>query len=645
MLVECPRLIPSPFAIGRDAIAALSHGLILDRDLFVPAVDQPVFFQPRHQLIERGTGATNSVTGQRVPQHAARLFVTTQDAEDEELEMGEIRQLGPRHNVTLSTITFDGMFRQTVGAGRIPAMKYLIAALLLVAFSASSSAQDEPARRPAAKKDGPWFGVSLPPRASADAAVKVGSRPPRPAAVDPMSPEFNGDAIKADVATIVGFATAARAGKEIGSGQMWGRISGFPSSRKTVEWAVDQFRKAGITEVTTQPITQDGKSSLWLPLSWKVTLLGDPSLGAGSNDVVLESALPVSPSNIAGGTLTAPLVYVGTASPAVLQHIDVKGRIAVQLIVPQGHMLFERAAVDSRAEELIKRGAAGVFNLVRLPGNELSRDFSDCGNPCFNIGGRDGWFLESVLDRAAQAGMQDKLRVRIDLQSQTYRGLEAVNGVGIIRGSSDGVIVLNAHVDGWFDGAGDNGDGLGVLIALARHFAKPANKPQRTIAFVASAGHHTPGINGPRSFIAANPDLAKKAVMLVNIEHVAQRNFSPARTTAADGYREAVADSGEAPIAVGVTNNSTFLQELIDAGPARFGVNFISERSTFQSGETGGWSAIQAAKVSVMQAPPLYHTTGEVLDVISAPGLERMARFLAAFVAAVDRAPRERINP
>ena len=205
--------------------------------------------------------------------------------------------------------------------------------------------------------------------------------------------------------------------------------------------------------------------------------------------------------------------------------------------------------------------------------------------------------------------------------------------------------MLNAHVDGWFDGAGDNGDGLAVMVAMARHFAKPQNKPQRTLAFVASAGHHTPGINGPRSFLAANPELARKAVMLVNIEHVAQRNFSPARTTSADGYREAVADSGEAPIAVGVTNNSPFLQELIDAGPARFGVNFISERSTFQSGETGGWASLGVAKVSVMQAPPLYHTTGEVLDVISEPGLERMARFLASFVASVDRAPRLRINP
>src|SRR5687767_6872132 len=190
---------------------------------------------------------------------------------------------------------------------------------------------------------------------------------------------------------------------------MWGRIAGFPSSDRTVQWSLDQFRKAGIADIRTQGIAQDAKSALWLPLSWRVTLLGDPSFGEGTGDIVLESALPVGPSNVPGGTLTAPRVYVGAASPAVLQHIDVKGKIAVQLIVPQGHMLFERGAVDARSEDLVRRGAIGVFNIVRLPGNELSRDFSDCGNPCFNIGGRDGWFLESVFDRAAHAGVQGKL--------------------------------------------------------------------------------------------------------------------------------------------------------------------------------------------------------------------------------------------
>ena len=199
-----------------------------------------------------------------------------------------------------------------------------------------------------------------------------------------------------------------------------------------------QFRKAGITDVRTQPIDAGSRSRrCGCRCRGRCGCSAILLLAPGSSDVILESALPVGPSDIPGGTLTAPLVYVGAASPAVLQHIDVKGKIAVQLIVPQGHMLFERGAVDSRAEELVKRGAVGVFNLVRLPGNELSRDFSDCGNPCFNIGGRDGWFLEAVLDRAAQAGVQDKLRVRIELQTQTFRGLKAINGVAVIPGSSE----------------------------------------------------------------------------------------------------------------------------------------------------------------------------------------------------------------
>jgi Peptidase family M28 len=495
---------------------------------------------------------------------------------------------------------------------------------------------------------GPWFGLRLPPRPGDAPAVRVGPRPPRPVALpsgEPASPDLGAVRIKADLDRIVGFATDAREEGEQGSRQMWGRVAGFPSAAKTTAWAAEEFRKAGISDVRVQPIVQDARASFWMPLAWEVRLLADPSFGEGTADVVLESALPLSPSNIPEGSLTAPLVYVGAASPAVSRHIDVKGKIAVQLVVPQGHMLFERRAVDTRAEDLVKRGAAGVLNLVRLPGNERARDFSNCGNPCFNIGGRDGHFLEQVLDRAAVAGVGDRVRTRITLAATTRTGLKAENAVAVIKGRQAGAIVLNAHVDGWFDGAGDNADGLAVLMALARHFGRPEYRLERTLVLVASAGHHTPGINGPRSFVAANPDLARAAVMLVNIEHVAQRNFSPARTTAPDGYREAVADSGEAPIAVGVTNGSPFLQALIDEGPARYGVNFISERSTFQSGETGGWSSLSVAKVSVMQAPPLYHTTGEVLDVISQPGLERIARFLAHMVRQADTAPARSINP
>jgi hypothetical protein len=492
-----------------------------------------------------------------------------------------------------------------------------------------------------------WFGLTLPPPVGQPPAVIVGSRGPRPVVVpggDPQVTELTAASIRADVDTIVGFSTESRKRREIGSGQLWGRIAGFPSARSTTAWAAEQFRQAGIADVRVQSFAQDQRSSLWLPLSWEVRLLGDEEFGPGTADVVLESAMPVGPSGIAEGPLTAQLVFVGSANGSLLQHIDVKGKIAVQLVIPQAHMVFERDPVVPRAQELFKRGAVAVLNILRQPGNERARDFSNCGGPCFNIGGRDGHFVERVLDSAV--GNRQTVRAALSLQSESRTGLTAENAVAVVPGrKANESVIINAHADAWFDGAGDNADGLAVVIALARHFARPGNQPERTLVFVASAGHHTPGLNGPRAFVTANPELAKAAVMVLNIEHVAQRNFSPARSVAKDGYREAIADSGEAPIVAGVSNRSPLLDALFDEGVARYGVNFVSDRSDMESGETGGYRALEVARLTVMQAPPLYHTTGEGLDVISTPGLERIARFFAFFLKAVDKAPGAAINP
>ncbi len=493
-----------------------------------------------------------------------------------------------------------------------------------------------------------WFGTPLPPGLGEVPPVIIGDRGPVPVNVrpgDPTTPALQAASLRRDLATIVGFSRESRDTKEIGDGQLWGRIAGFPSSSRAIQWAVDEFRRAGIQNVELQSFDQDAGASMWLPLSWEIRLLGDPAFGVGSLDVVLESATPLSPSDIAGGSITAPLVYVGTASPAVLMHIDVRGKIAVQQITPQGHMVFERGAAVGRAQDLIARGAMAVVNAVKLPGNEQARDFSNCGGPCFNLGGRDGQFLESVLDAAAEAGVIDRLRMQISLQTTRRSGLSAENGVAVIPGLSEETIIINAHADAWYEGAGDNGDGFAVMLALARHFALPENQPERTLVFVASAGHHSTGLNGPRSFVAMNPELASRSVLALNLEHVAQRNFSPARSTAGDGYRETVADVFEAPIVAGVDNGSPFLNYLIARGVERYGVNFISSTSTMASGESGGYRGLGAAVVTVMQAPPLYHTSGEVLDVISAPGMERMARFFVYFINEVARAPALTINP
>jgi hypothetical protein len=279
-----------------------------------------------------------------------------------------------------------------------------------------------------------------------------------------------------------------------------------------------------------------------------------------------------------------------------------------------------------------------VINIVDLPGNEMARDFSNCGGPCFNLGGRDGRFLEAVMNRAAETGVLDEVSMTLSLQTREHRGLQARNAIAVIPGSREETIVLNAHYDAWFDGAGDNADGLAVLMAMARHFAREEIELDHTLVLNASAGHHTPGLHGPRQAVAMNPDLFDNNILTFNIEHIAQRNFSPARSVSEDGYREFIADSVEAPIVAGITNQSPFLRSLFDEGVRRYGVNFVSGPSTMASGEGSGYRDLGVPVVTAMQASPLYHTTGEVFEVVSEPGLERMARFMRYFVTQVDQA-------
>ncbi|MGE0158881.1 MAG: M28 family peptidase [Gemmatimonadales bacterium] len=520
-------------------------------------------------------------------------------------------------------------------------------ASIVVALSIALSAAEVVAQAP---PSGPWFGVMLPPPLALHTLEVLADRPAAPAVVPQGEDRFTelaGASLQRDLAQIVGFARESRATREVGEGMLWGRISGFPSGAKTIEWAADQFRRAGIPDVELQRFSQAANAGLTLPLSWEVRLLGDPALGAGSRDVVLESAMPLSDGDLPPEGLTAPLVYVGTASPAELAHVDVRGKVAVQKAIPQAHTVFIRDPVGPRAQALLERGAVAVLTVIDLPGNMRVNDMGCGAGPCFNIGGRDGLFLERVLGAAAEQGKTDAVRARLRLDNERFSGLSAANGVAVIPGTSraDEYIVLNAHADAWFDGAGDNGDGLAVLVALARHFARPDVRLERSLVLVASAGHHSSGLSGPGNFVSMNPDIIENAVLIVNLEHTSQRNITRARSEHEDGYGQWTMDSYEAPIVAGSTNLAPAVEALIRGGTARYGPNFVAGPNTTASGEGGAYSRTGVPVFTTIQGPPMYHTTGEVLEMVSTPGMERMARFMAWFVKEVSKAPAGAIDP
>jgi hypothetical protein len=355
--------------------------------------------------------------------------------------------------------------------------------------------------------------------------------------------------------------------------------------------------------------------------------------------VILESAIPTSGSQIAGGTITAPLVFIGSTTSEIPTGVDAKGKVAVQHLKPESGAYSERTRTSTRAREMMARGALAVLNVVEQTGNMHVRDFGNCGIPCFNLGAADGAFLEAAMEKAAAAGKSADLRIQLTLQSQTLTGLTGQNVMGVVPGRSgpNGEnIIVNAHVDGWFDAAGDNGDGLAVLIALARHFAKPENRPERTLVFVASGGHHSTGLNGPSNFVRMNPELTAKTVLAVNLEHVAQLYIRPSPWRA---------EATEQPMGFGISNQSPFLIALGKRAMERYAYRLNATFGSGVPGDLGGYEPLGVARVQAIHSGTMYHVSGDVLETISVPGLERAARFFAYFVSEAAKAPRNQINP
>jgi len=486
---------------------------------------------------------------------------------------------------------------------------------------------------------GAWFGV-LPPFANGDpngpvVDLRTVSAPvARVPGGEERYTDLTGVRIRRDLETIVGFSRQSRAAGD----RVWGRVTGFPAGLATHAWAAEQFRAAGLQNVQVQ--RYEASAPMWWATDWEVRIVADPAYGAGSRDVVLESAVPTSGSQIPGGSISAPLVHVGSVADAALPAVDVRGKIAVQHLKPESGAYSERTRTTERARELTKRGAVAVLNVIEQTANMRVRDFGNCGAPCFNIGTADGAFLEGVIKQAGGRGPAAEVRAQLRLVATTRSDLTGQNAFGLIPsklGSISGEsIIVNAHADGWYDAAGDNADGLAVLLAMARHFSRQENRLDRTLVFVASGGHHSTGLNGPSNFVRLNRDLAGKAVLVLNLEHIAQFQI------VAGSWK---AQPAEQPMNFGISNTAAFLMDLGKRGVERYAFNLNPTFTSSVPGDLGGYETLNVPRVQAIHSGPMYHTSGDVLESISVPGLERAARFYTYFVTEVARASRSVIDP
>ncbi|PYQ97299.1 MAG: hypothetical protein DMF96_15095, partial [Acidobacteria bacterium] len=459
------------------------------------------------------------------------------------------------------------------------------------------------AAMPIAADDGAWFGTPVPPGASdprkpvmkyddvfAPVPVDFAHRPGRG---DEL---LDGAALKKDHRRIVGFSLESLdAGDKV-----WGRRAATPAFMHVIEWTVNEFKAAGLRDAKVERYAVP--TTMWVPRSWQLQVVGDPAFGSGTQTVTLQSAFPQpGGATIPGGSLTAPVVFAGRGTDADLAGRDVKGKIAVVHIRPEPSLFG--SAEQGVAGRMVDRGAVGVINAVEGPGNALYFDTRfACGKaPCFMVGGQDGWFLEQVIGKAAGAGVLDRLKINVGLSSDEKSGLTSANGVAIIPGQSGKRIILNAHADGYFQGGDDNASGLAVLVGLARYLARQP-QPRHTLMFVASGGHHGPG-NGPASLVAAHPELKDDTLLVLNLEHVAYLDVVRGKTRAVNNtgmvWETSVTESAKA---VGVTNESPFLIDLWSRAPRCYGVATYQSAGAGVPGDLGGYRTLGVPMTQMIQS-------------------------------------------
>jgi hypothetical protein len=486
-----------------------------------------------------------------------------------------------------------------------------------------------------------WFGVPTPGPVSPPDKPTFHAGPasygPAPAHVRPADDvrgALSGDKMMTDVRRIVDFSLERKAAGDL----LYGRISGLPGEKAVVDWAVARLKADGLRDAHAEPYVSE--APLWLPVSYELRATTD-----GSPDVVLASAVPIRNRTVKPAVAEGPLVFVGRGSAAELANIDVKGKVAVVNVVPDDSLFAARE--KGVARELEKRGAVGVINAVESPGNLLYYDnrYGCDAAPCFLVGGDDGAFLESVIGRAAKAGKT--VRMKLTLQAEERPNLTAWNGVATIPGKSDEVVIVNAHADAWFDGADDNADGLAVQLALADYFAHRKEKPARTLVFMVSGGHHT--AVGAAAFIKAHPEIIKKTVLVMNLEHLAQIAVTQAARidpAAPGGYAAGfwTANTTETTKQAGAVNASPYVWNLMGQASKRYGVVTSYEPTPSAPGDLGAYIRAGLPSAQLISSEVYYHSSGDTPSTISVPGLERAAAFYAGFIDDVAKAPRDKLK-
>ncbi len=358
--------------------------------------------------------------------------------------------------------------------------------------------------------------------------------------------------------------------KEVWDWQVWmaklgPKYTGNQAHTTFVEFLASHLQEFGL-EVAREHYTLPR----WEARRWEIKVT--PS-GGKSFKAPVTSYFPYSGETPASG-VTGELVYAGHAPSFNLSGLE--GKIALvdfSTNVRKFGEMYKPWGIypaDARFPAEYKPARGGVNDLTQFHkagaiGVIIAwTDVSDAnaqdqytpfsrppqGVPGLYVGRDTGAKLKALAGSGAKATVVLEADIHPDTPTDTL--LATLPGA-----SSDEVILVNTHTDG--PNATEENGGIGVL-ALAKYFAKvPKSLRRRTLVFPLTTGHFAgPWVPSMRGIIQKYPDLIKKAVAALTVEHLGCKEWAD---DAAMHYKA----TGENEWAIAITEYASTGNLLVEA--------------------------------------------------------------------------------
>ncbi len=308
------------------------------------------------------------------------------------------------------------------------------------------------------------------------------------------------------------------------------RRPGYRGDDRAAHWIRDQFRRAGLRHVRLDPV----EVNRWHPESCKVVwwATADPS----RRTTVDCFALPFSEPRVdvtakvtlddGQGPLDGAIGVVRDRFQTVPQQVIADQ--ALDVVAPETFVKTDHQPLpfgfrngdlfsDFFTPTSSRGGAAFLGILEGLGSSHYYAPYTgqNVDLPAAWLGEQPGHALLAALSSGPVTARLTSRAVREPARSY--------NVVGELPGARDTAVVVGSHHDTPWASAVEDASGISEVLAQAYHWAAvPRSRRPHRLVFVATAGHMS-GAAGSIAFIERYPDLLKKTVLEVHLEHIARR--------------------------------------------------------------------------------------------------------------------------